>query len=378
MQVMIVEDDTSTAMLLERLIKRIWANSSVYIFNEVSAAFTHWRENSADLLLVDMGLPGVGGMALLEQIHRIGRGKTIPVIVSGHANRSFVIEAHRYGVRDYIVKPFSAKALMTRLSELMATAKVRIANAPHFESFVAFIEHHLQANNLSLPMSPELAHTIETLEREHKLNKTIIVKNWELEPAFVGRFIGAANTGSYNNSMRVIDNFKEAVEQLGTTAVTNLAIELSLHPGSELTLEPLQTRAAQLYSHGKELAAQVTGLAKKVDCDGGVCRAAAVLHGAGDLALLQLIQAWHDDQHPIDVNRCDQWLASYRTNARDQLGIQWHLPLDMRRLINAIDQLPEGAIKVDMLLVRIAALMLADDTDQEELKTLRERAGLSK
>jgi DNA-binding response OmpR family regulator len=60
---------------------------------------------SPDLLLLDLGIPGIDGISVLRQIRASDKHKHLPVIVlTSSANREFVMHARELGVQDYILK----------------------------------------------------------------------------------------------------------------------------------------------------------------------------------------------------------------------------------------------------------------------------------
>ena len=72
------------------------------------------------ILLTDVKLPGMDGLALLERAKRID--PDLPVIlVTGHGDISMAVQAMRLGAYDFIEKPFSSD----RLNEVVSRALER-------------------------------------------------------------------------------------------------------------------------------------------------------------------------------------------------------------------------------------------------------------
>jgi two-component system cell cycle response regulator len=74
------------------------------------------RRERPNLLLLDLGLPGMSGSELLTRL-RADRGlKHIPVmVITGQASREVVLRVARLGVQDYLVKPFTGESLLGRV-----------------------------------------------------------------------------------------------------------------------------------------------------------------------------------------------------------------------------------------------------------------------
>lgn len=68
------------------------------------------NEKNYDLILVDLMMPGVGGMDLIKRIHHIDP-EIITVVITGNATIETAVEATKLGAYDYLPKPFSPEAL---------------------------------------------------------------------------------------------------------------------------------------------------------------------------------------------------------------------------------------------------------------------------
>jgi len=68
------------------------------------------NEKNYDLILVDLMMPGVGGMDLIKRIHHRDP-EIITVVITGNATIETAVEATKLGAYDYLPKPFSPEAL---------------------------------------------------------------------------------------------------------------------------------------------------------------------------------------------------------------------------------------------------------------------------
>jgi len=66
--------------------------------------------NDYDLILVDLMMPGIGGMDLIKKIHNMDP-EIITVVITGNATIETAVEATKLGAYDYLPKPFSPEAL---------------------------------------------------------------------------------------------------------------------------------------------------------------------------------------------------------------------------------------------------------------------------
>lgn len=65
-------------------------------------------------LLLDVRLPGLGGLELLERLSETGRGLPT-VIITGHADVPMAVRAMKIGALDFIEKPFGDDLLLERV-----------------------------------------------------------------------------------------------------------------------------------------------------------------------------------------------------------------------------------------------------------------------
>lgn len=73
-----------------------------------------------DLILLDLGMPGLGGVAVIEAV----RGwSNLPIlVVSGRSDTMGKVEALDAGANDYVVKPFATEELLARIRALTRRA----------------------------------------------------------------------------------------------------------------------------------------------------------------------------------------------------------------------------------------------------------------
>lgn len=122
--VYVVDDDSdvrdSLCWLIESVGRRVEAFESADAF----LAFSADRE-LAGCLVVDLRLPGMSGLDLVEALR--DRGVHTPVImITGHGDVSAAVRAFKNGCVDFIEKPFSDQSLLKRVeSAIEADAKRR-------------------------------------------------------------------------------------------------------------------------------------------------------------------------------------------------------------------------------------------------------------
>ncbi len=77
-----------------------------------------------DLILLDLDLPDCNGLEILRAWQ--AKGLHVPVIMmTGHGSERVAIEALRLGVRDYLVKPFTAEEILDSIARALTESRLR-------------------------------------------------------------------------------------------------------------------------------------------------------------------------------------------------------------------------------------------------------------
>ncbi len=77
-----------------------------------------------DLILLDIGLPGIGGLKVLSALRR--RGVVVPILMmTANANPSTVRDVMEMGGSGYVLKPFNPRELVQRVGAALAPAGLK-------------------------------------------------------------------------------------------------------------------------------------------------------------------------------------------------------------------------------------------------------------
>ncbi|MCJ7611928.1 MAG: response regulator [Candidatus Aminicenantes bacterium] len=82
-------------------------------------------EKSYDLVLVDLMMPGIGGLDLIKKIHEIDP-EIILVVITGFANIETAVEATKRGAYDYLPKPFTPETLAVLVKRGLEKRELRL------------------------------------------------------------------------------------------------------------------------------------------------------------------------------------------------------------------------------------------------------------
>lgn len=113
--VLIVDDDVNICNLLQLYLEKDGFATSVV--NDGKSALEFLRENNADVVLLDIMMPGMDGYETLKSIREFSR---IPVIMlSAKSEMLDKINGFDYGADDYVTKPFEPQELISRVRALI-------------------------------------------------------------------------------------------------------------------------------------------------------------------------------------------------------------------------------------------------------------------
>jgi len=118
--VLIVDDEPNILLSLEFLMQQ--AGLEVATAGDAEQALALIQQQTPDLILLDISLPGMSGFDLLEQLRRSPDTRALPVVMlTAHGREMEKEKGMALGASDYITKPFSTHALMERVLALLAT-----------------------------------------------------------------------------------------------------------------------------------------------------------------------------------------------------------------------------------------------------------------
>ena len=114
-RVLIVEDEPDLADPLAYLLRR--EGYEVEIAEDGPAALTAFRDRGADIVLLDLMLPGMSGTEVCRQI-RIG--SRVPIIMlTAKDSEVDIVVGLELGADDYVTKPYSARELLARMRAVL-------------------------------------------------------------------------------------------------------------------------------------------------------------------------------------------------------------------------------------------------------------------
>jgi DNA-binding response OmpR family regulator len=123
---LIVDDDLVLADVLSFTLRR--AGFQVVTAHDGLAALETWQAESPDLVVLDLNLPRLDGLAVCR---RIREQATTPIIIlSVRGEDDDVVRGLELGADDYITKPFSPRQLVARAQAVLRRAGITPTTGP--------------------------------------------------------------------------------------------------------------------------------------------------------------------------------------------------------------------------------------------------------
>jgi DNA-binding response OmpR family regulator len=114
-RILFVEDDPEIGSLVRDALREV--DYAVVWVQDGQEGLDHFLEDDFDLVLLDLRLPGLGGLEVCRQVREVDR--FIPIVMlTAKAEKRDVVRGLELGADDYITKPFSVEELLARLRAL--------------------------------------------------------------------------------------------------------------------------------------------------------------------------------------------------------------------------------------------------------------------
>ena len=114
--VLLAEDDPAIAEPLSRALQR--EGYQVQVVTDGLGALNAAAHSGIDLLVLDLGLPGMDGLEVCRRLRAGGRGLPVLMLTARSDEVDFVVGLDA-GADDYVAKPFRLAELMARIRALL-------------------------------------------------------------------------------------------------------------------------------------------------------------------------------------------------------------------------------------------------------------------
>jgi two-component system, NtrC family, response regulator AtoC len=165
--ILIVEDEAKMRRLLELNLGE--DGFTTFSAGDAETGLKLLRENSMDLVLTDLKLPGMNGLEFLQAIKH--QNSALPVVVmTAFGSVETAVEAMKAGASDYVLKPFSLAEMRMVIHKELDVHNLREENRSLRE---ALGKRYAHPNIVA--QSPKMQEVLATVERVAPTNSTVLL-----------------------------------------------------------------------------------------------------------------------------------------------------------------------------------------------------------
>ena len=118
MPILVVDDYNTMIRIIRNLLKQL-GFEDIDDATDGSAALNKMRGKRYGLVISDWNMEPMTGLQLLQEVRKDGKLKEMPfIMVTAESKTENVVTAKQAGVNNYIVKPFNAQTLRTKIQSV--------------------------------------------------------------------------------------------------------------------------------------------------------------------------------------------------------------------------------------------------------------------
>jgi two-component system KDP operon response regulator KdpE len=148
MKILVIDDEPRLVEVLTVSFQFQWQDATVLAAGDGEEGLELLYEHNPDVVVLDVGLPGMSGLDVLRDLRRTS---DVPVIIlSAAGDETDQVRGLELGADGYLVKPFSSLALMAHIKALLRRAEL----APPTDALPDFVAGdlavHFQTHQVTL------------------------------------------------------------------------------------------------------------------------------------------------------------------------------------------------------------------------------------
>jgi two-component system, chemotaxis family, chemotaxis protein CheY len=133
-KILVIDNEHYTRKVIRTLLTAIGVRTVLEAddgFTGIEAIKTH----APDIVLLDWEMPGLDGPGVMRVVRS---PETFPypdvpiIMLTGHSEKSRVMEALRLGIHEYLLKPVSSQALQTRILSILTRPRAMVRRGDYY------------------------------------------------------------------------------------------------------------------------------------------------------------------------------------------------------------------------------------------------------
>lgn len=205
-RILVVEDEAHLAEGLK--LNLSLKGYRVMIASDGISALQEWKEWQPDLIVLDIMLPGIDGLSVLQNI-RLSDERIPILILSAKGDSDDKIKGFSYGVDDYLAKPFNLEEFLLRVERLLTRRSWNRgspdSNGDSLSSFFQVYSFGENLINFETMTARGPSGEVKLTEQEGKLLRLFIANRGR--PLSRNKLLEIGWGYSRGTSTRTVDNF---------------------------------------------------------------------------------------------------------------------------------------------------------------------------
>ena len=213
--VLIVDDEPEILELLSFQLETAGYN----VFKALNSrdALSTLNDETIDVAILDVMLPGLSGMDICKKMRASARLKSIPVLfLTARGEENDIVDGFQAGANDYMTKPFSSKVLLARVEALFQRIRGESANYVLAGLELYFERHIFRIDGQRMSLTPRefAVLTILIQQKNRTISRdSLLEKAWGMDSTSSSRSVDIVITrirskiGQYEKCIRTVTGF---------------------------------------------------------------------------------------------------------------------------------------------------------------------------
>jgi nitrogen regulation protein NR(I) len=120
-KILLIEDDPGIVVSLRRVLAE--EGYEVLVQTRGDTGLARARDQSLDVVITDMRLPGLGGLELIRELHD-AKPRLPIILITGHGTTETAIEATKLGAYDYMLKPLELPEFIELVGKAVTSSRL--------------------------------------------------------------------------------------------------------------------------------------------------------------------------------------------------------------------------------------------------------------
>ena len=120
-KILLIEDDPGIVVSLRRVLAE--EGYEVLVQTRGDTGLARARDQSLDVVITDMRLPGLGGLELIRELHD-AKPRLPIILITGHGTTETAIEATKLGAYDYMLKPLELPEFIGLVGKAVTSSRL--------------------------------------------------------------------------------------------------------------------------------------------------------------------------------------------------------------------------------------------------------------